>query len=587
MANRLAGASSPYLRSHADNPVDWWAWGAEPFEEAVRRDVPVLVSIGYSTCHWCHVMARESFSDPVLAQFINEHFVAIKVDREEHAEVDSAYLAAASAFTRNLGWPLTVFTTPAGRTFYAGTYWPPRAMQGVPAFRDVLEAVLDAWQQRREQVESTADELTAAVTRVTPPSPAAIDLDAVVARLAAAEDPEFGGFGAPPAYAPKFPNAPVLGFLVQRGERELAGRLLDATANLADPDGGFYRYATRRDWSDPHYERMLYDNAQLLAVYAVAGRRDIAEAIAGFLLGVLREPGGAFRAAQDSESGGVEGGWYRLPVEDRAYAEPPAIDGKVLTGWNGLAIEAFARAGTVLGRPDWIQVAERAARRVVELNGDGRSSLDGVRSSAPATLEDVAGLANGLLALAVATGEAQWAVEARGLVDRADTLGGDPVLRAQGIDVAMEPTDGALPSGQSALARARWTLYLLTAEPAYADAVREHVASMAQLVDRDPLGFGALLQVADATQSAVAHHVVVSDGPDAFVDEARARTDVFAIAVTQAQAEAFAAAGFTLFEGKTALGGRATRYACTDFTCELPVTSGASGSADHSDSDPS
>ena len=153
MPNRLAEAASPYLRSHADNPVDWQQWGAEAFADAAARDVPVLVSIGYSTCHWCHVMARESFSDPDIAAYMNENLVAIKVDREEHAEVDSTYLAAAAAFTGNLGWPLNVFVTPQGRAFFAGTYWPPTPIDRHPSFRQVLDAVLDAWTNRREEVE--------------------------------------------------------------------------------------------------------------------------------------------------------------------------------------------------------------------------------------------------------------------------------------------------------------------------------------------------------------------------------------------------------------------------------------------------
>lgn len=586
MPNRLAGASSPYLRSHADNPVDWWAWGPEPFAEAARRDVPVMVSIGYSTCHWCHVMARESFSDPAIAALLNERFVSIKVDREEHAEVDAAYLAAASAFTRNLGWPLTSFTTPGGRTFFAGTYWPPTAVQGVPAFRDVLEAVIDAWESRRDHVEGIAQELGEAIARATPALRASVDLDAAVARLAELEDPVSGGFGYEPHFAPKFPNSPVLRFLLDR-DPAFAGRLLAATAALRDPDGGFYRYATMRDWSEPHYERMLYDNAQLLGCYALAGDRGPAEGIAAFLLGVLREPGGAFRSAQDSESGGVEGAWYRLPAAERASAVPPAIDGKVLTGWNGLAIESLALAGRILGQPDWVDAAATAADRVADLNGDVRSSLDGVRSTAPATLEDLGDLANGLLELAVATGEVRWASRARDLIARVDALPGDPVLAAQGIDLAIEPSDGALPSGPSAVARARWTLYLLTAEQSYADAAREYVESVAGLVAQDPLSFGAALQVAHATQGSVSHHVVIADRPDPLADAARERTDGFAIAVTSAQAAAFADAGFALFEAKSAIGGAATLYACTEFVCELPTVSGASGSADHSASDPS
>src|SRR6478752_710065 len=153
MGKRLASAISPYLVGHADNPVDWWPWGEDAFAEAARRDVPVLVSIGYATCHWCHVMARESFSDPAVAAYLNEHFVAIKVDREEHPDVDASYLAAASAFTKQLGWPLTVFATPEGRAFYAGTYFPPRGVQGVPAFVDVLVAVTEAWRDRRDELD--------------------------------------------------------------------------------------------------------------------------------------------------------------------------------------------------------------------------------------------------------------------------------------------------------------------------------------------------------------------------------------------------------------------------------------------------
>ena len=171
MRNRLADTLSPYLRAHADNPVDWFPWGEEAFAEARRRDVPLLISIGYSTCHWCHVMARESFADPDTAALINQGFVAIKVDREEHPQVDGAYMAAASAFTQNLGWPLTVFATPRGRAFYAGTYWPPEARGQMPGFRDVLAAVREAWTLRREQAEESADAVTDALARAAESSP--------------------------------------------------------------------------------------------------------------------------------------------------------------------------------------------------------------------------------------------------------------------------------------------------------------------------------------------------------------------------------------------------------------------------------
>ncbi|MBW8872405.1 MAG: thioredoxin domain-containing protein, partial [Leifsonia sp.] len=274
MANRLADAISPYLRAHADNPVDWFPWGAEAFAEARRRDAPIMVSIGYATCHWCHVMARESFSDPVTAEELNARFVAIKVDREEHPEVDAAYLSAASAFTGNLGWPLTVFATPDGKAFFAGTYFPPQPVAGRASFRQVLDAVWDAWTARRAEVEADAGKVQAALAAAAEAAtsvsdlPGGAELDAAVAQLAEAEDPEFGGFGG----APKFPVAPTLDFLLARPSgHELAARTLRRMAEspLRDPvDGGFFRYATRRDWSEPHYERMLYDNALLLDAYA-------------------------------------------------------------------------------------------------------------------------------------------------------------------------------------------------------------------------------------------------------------------------------------------------------------------------------
>ena len=323
MTNRLADTLSPYLRAHADNPVEWYPWGPEAFAEAQRRDVPLLISIGYSTCHWCHVMARESFADPHTAALINRDFVAIKVDREEHPDVDGAYMAAASAFTQNLGWPLTVFTTPRGRTFYAGTYWPPEARQPLPAFRDVLAAVNEAWTLRRVQAEESADAVTDALARagaaVPSDLPDAAALAGAAEAIAAREDRQFGGFGG----APKFPVATTLGLLqtplVRRKAPDAAAaadRALAAmsASALRDADGGFFRYATQRDWTVPHYERMLTDNAQLLLVALDAGDESTARGIADFLVGTLRRDGGGFGAAQDSESWidgqRSEGGYY-------------------------------------------------------------------------------------------------------------------------------------------------------------------------------------------------------------------------------------------------------------------------------------
>jgi Highly conserved protein containing a thioredoxin domain len=641
MSNRLAGAISPYLRAHADNPVDWWPWGPDAFAEAERRDVPVLVSIGYATCHWCHVMARESFSDLALAVDLNERFVAIKVDREEHPDVDASYLAAASAFTRNLGWPLTVFTTPQGRPFFAGTYFPPEPRGGIPAFRQVLDAVSEAWTLRRGQVDETATQVAAALTASDrqaagePPGDEALAV--AVAEIAAQEDPLFGGFGR----APKFPVAPVIGFLLRRGDgAELARRTLVylASSSLRDPvDGGFFRYAAQRDWSQPHYERMLYDNAQLLRWYADAavsvggsaidgthavalnssraGLVAVAEGIAGFLLHTMRVPGG-FASAQDSEStvGGerVEGGYYALDAAAREHESPPALDAKVLTGWNGLAIGALAHAGLVLAHDEWIDAASEVADELLasHQHDDGtlvRATLGAGESTrvsrAPATLEDYGMLAGGLLDLVAASGELRFAEAARGLIDsvlHVDEIaeppfavpgGPDAVLAQRGLAIAGDPSEGAYASGLSAAGMAASRLYDLTGDARYDDAARGAARAVASAALSAPVSFGAALDLAAALAAGPTQLVVVlPDGTSRGADAARAlpggagavralmaaaspwasRAEV--CVVTEGQASALASAGFALFESRTCRDALPTAYLCSDFVCRLPVT---------------
>ncbi|KZE92199.1 hypothetical protein AVP42_02663 [Agromyces sp. NDB4Y10] len=613
MGNRLGDALSPYLRAHAGNPVDWYPWGEAAFEEARRRDVPVLVSVGYATCHWCHVMARESFSDPEIARVLNDRFVAIKVDREEHPDVDASYLAAASAFTRDLGWPLTVFTRPDGRTFYAGTYFPPRAVQGIPSFADVLAAVDEAWRERREDLDRTADAvgeaLTAAsVARTEGDLPGRAALEQAVAALAQGEDRQFGGFGS----APKFPVAPVLAFLTRAGgdARELAARTLRrmGASPLRDPvEGGFFRYATRADWSDPHYERMLTDNALLLSVTAeLATGRDapaFAESLAGGLIDFLIErmqlPSGGFASAQDSESvidgQRSEGGYYRRDAAGRAELEPPALDAKVLTGWNGLAIGALARAGSVFGDARAISAAGRAADFVLatHLQANGRlarASLDGELSDAVATLEDTGMLAGGLIALSTATGDVRYATTARELVDAAAAASGDddafaapggpdPVLRARGLALPADPAEGAAPSGMTACAAAAFELFALGAGDRYRDLAEQAMRSVAGIAVQRPIAFGGALEVMTRLATPLVQLVTVtSDGTDArdgeLVRVARRQAASVSAFVTEAQARGFAEAGFELFDGRTARDGGGAAYRCRAFVCALPVSTG-------------
>jgi uncharacterized protein YyaL (SSP411 family) len=602
MTNRLSDAVSPYLRAHSGNPVNWWPWGDEAFAEAERRDIPVFVSIGYATCHWCHVMARESFSDPELAAFLDENFVAIKVDREEHPEVDAAYLAAASAFTGNLGWPLSVFTTPRGAAFFAGTYYPPRPVGETPSFRMVLGAILEAWGERRAEVEEASASVLEALAQsrgeVPTGLPTASELDAAVAQLARFEDPEFGGLGR----GSKFPNAPVLAFLTERADADnddaarFAARMLDTMASspLRDPvEGGFFRYAVQRDWSEPHYERMLSDNAQLLARYTARGplAAGTVAGIADFLVNVLRVPGGAFASAQDSESAidGVrsEGGYYALDAAGRASQPRPALDAKVLTGLNGLAIGALAEAGARFGRPEWIEAARAAADAVLGMHlaqgPDGpiaRASLDGRLSDAVATLEDVGGLAGGLLRLALASGEARYAAIARTLVQRCRAVDGgiaapggiDPVLARRGLATGPDLDDGATPSGPALLADAALLLWGLTGDDAHRLIAEDAIApALAHALDQSS-AFGAALAVASRRASPLRQLVVVAgDAADPLAVLARADGPELTAVVTPDQAVAFTEAGFELFASRTTRGGIAAAYFCEHFVCALPV----------------
>jgi len=598
--NRLGTSVSPYLRLHADNPVDWREWGPEAFAEARERGVPVLVSVGYATCHWCHVMARESFADPEIGELLRRDFVSVKVDREERPDVDASLMASASAFTQQLGWPLTTFLTPDGHVFFAGTYFPPTPVGQVPAFRQILAAVLDAWTERRHEVDANAAAIATAIRQgavadatarsseggagADPGLPSVDAIRAVTDQLSQAEDTTYGGFGG----APKFPSTPLLEFLADAaadGDAEADG-LLDRSlhairaSELTDADGGVFRYATKRDWSVPHYERMLYDNAGLLAVAGAEQARGIAD----FLRDTLRRADGAFVAAQDSESTidgrRVEGEWYRRPVAERAQLDPPPLDDQVLTGWNGLAIRGLAIAGARHGDPELVALARGAADAVLAAHvRDGhvtvRSSTPRGASSAPATVEDVGLLAEGLLELALVTGEVSYATVARSLVDDglAERFDVDPVLAAAGTATGEQPQT-AMRSGTVALASAAATLGALTGDEALRVAAARLIADRARTGTERPLGHADALGVALALQRPSREIVVVTSGTD---DPMRAvahrgrRPGTVVATTTPEQARDWAEAGFSLFEGRDVLDPAA--YVCHDRVCELPSRS--------------
>ena len=324
MTNHLASATSPYLLQHAGNPIDWWPWGEDAFEQARRRDVPILLSVGYAACHWCHVMAHESFEDPDVAALVNEHFVAIKVDREERPDVDAVYMKTTQALTGSGGWPMTVFLTPDGDPFFAGTYYPPQPAGGMPSFTQVLTALADAWATRRDEVLASAATIVAHVADEfhALPAPATIDLPTVLAKASADFDAVHGGFGR----SPKFPTPGLIDALLVTGEPasvDAAQRTLEAMLRGGIHDqvgGGFHRYSVDAGWVVPHFEKMLYDNALLLGSYTRAwcrtadhdhGLRVLFErAVRGvvrFLADDLQIEGGGFASSLDADSCDIRG----------------------------------------------------------------------------------------------------------------------------------------------------------------------------------------------------------------------------------------------------------------------------------------
>jgi uncharacterized protein YyaL (SSP411 family) len=374
MPNRLAHETSPYLLQHADNPVDWWPWSDEAFEEARKSDRPVLLSVGYSSCHWCHVMAGESFEDQATADYLNEHFVSVKVDREERPDVDAVYMEAVQAATGQGGWPMTVFLTPDAEPFYFGTYFPPAPRHGMPSFRQVLEGVQQAWATRREEVTDVAGKIVRDLAHReigygdTRP-PGAEELAQALLGLTREYDQQRGGFGG----APKFPPSMVIEFLLRHHARAGAEGALQMARDTCERmarggiydqlGGGFARYSVDRDWVVPHFEKMLYDNALLCRVYAHLWRatrsahaRRVARVTADFMVRELRTAQGGFASALDADSDDgtgrhVEGAYYVwTPAQLREALG--AQDAEVAAQYFGVTEEGtFEQGSSVLQLP--------------------------------------------------------------------------------------------------------------------------------------------------------------------------------------------------------------------------------------------
>jgi hypothetical protein len=614
--NRLAEETSPYLLQHADNPVDWYPWGEEAITRAREEDKPILLSVGYAACHWCHVMEHESFENDATAALMNERFVNVKVDREERPDLDAVYMDAVVALSGQGGWPMTVFLTPEGEPFFGGTYYPPESRHGLPSFRDVLVAVSEAYRERRDDVARQAQALVEAVRVQSEQRPSNEPLTSqllhdAVRGLRAQFDPEWGGFGR----APKFPQASALEFLLRRGELDLVTKTLDAMALGGMYDlvgGGFHRYSVDERWLVPHFEKMLYDNALLAPAYLhgwlATGNeryRSVAEQTVEYMLRELWIPGEGFASSQDADTNGVEGLTYtwapgegapegllepfehgrfvvrgeldektrRHLFELREQREFPARDDKVITAWNGLALAALAEAARVLERPDLLEVAVELAELVTD--GDLVRSRRGGRASGPAFLDDYADVAHGLYELHVASGDLRWLREAHRLALRAvelfadDERGGFFMTPAGGEELVARKKDfddHPTPSGNSMLAFVLLRLARIWGDDELERRAADVFRLLAPLLTRAPAAFGWTVAALDLYLSPPRELALLASPDDELARAALRDLDPNAVVAFGPDEE------IPLLAGKTRVDGKPTLYECERFACRAPVT---------------
>ena len=670
MPNRLIHETSPYLLQHAHNPVDWHPWGEEAFRLARDRDVPVLLSVGYSSCHWCHVMERESFEDPEIAALMNELFVSIKVDREERPDVDSIYMAAVQALTGQGGWPMTVFLTPAGDPFYGGTYFPPDDRGGLPAFPRVLRGISDSYTSNRSEVTRVTGQLVERIrlagTGIPSSDPLTEEILAGAFRIVKGQfDDTNGGVG----MQPKFPQPMTYEFLLRYHARagdpealEMVQLTLDRMAHGGIYDqigGGFHRYSTDAFWLVPHFEKMLYDNALLVKLYLHAFQvtgdaqyRRVVEQTLEYVRREMTSPEGGFYSAQDADSEGVEGKYFvwrpeeiisvlgkevgqvvsryfgvtevgnfegktilhrseasRQVVEEsdlseEAFAEllndsnarllqarqeriAPMRDDKVLTAWNGMMLRAYAEAGAVLARPDYVETARRSASFLLEVMKKGdrllRTYRDG-EAKLNAYFDDHACVIDGLMALHEADLDFRWLREAETLAgsmielfwDDAsqqfyDTGSDHEKLIVRPRDVA----DNAVPSGGSMAADTLLRLAVMTGNGEFNSKAVASLRSSREMMARHPVGAGHWLGALDFYLSRPKEVAIIGDPLDADT-----RTLVGQVSrpflpnrvLVVADPKTSEDSGYPLLSGRTLVDGKAAAYVCENYVCRLPVT---------------
>jgi uncharacterized protein YyaL (SSP411 family) len=657
MTNRLADETSPYLLQHAHNPVDWYPWSEEAFAKARAEDKPVFLSIGYSACHWCHVMERESFESDATAAVLNDNFVSIKVDREERPDVDSIYMQAVQMMTGHGGWPMSVFLLPDGRPFFAGTYFPPEDRHGMPGFRRVLEHVSTIYRERRTDVEEASAEVLQALAKSLPVSRGmqTISRDALeraAARIASTYDATHGGFGG----APKFPPSMSLDFLMMAANRTNDRQLREIIRNTLDKmarggmydqvGGGFHRYSVDARWLVPHFEKMLYDNALLARLYTRAWQwtKDpfyarIANEILGFVQREMTSPEGAFYSTLDADSEGEEGKFYVWtraevmeilgPEEGRIFSalydvtergnweghnilnvprDPvsvaadlgispeqlsdvvmrgkcklygvrservwPARDEKMLAGWNGWMLAAFAEAAVAFDKDGHRDIVRKNADFLLSrIAADGRLTR---HAKIPGLLEDYAGVAWGLTMAYEATHERRYLDAARGLVDqilarfRDEENGGffdTPIDHEKLITRPKDLFDNATPGGTSVACDVLLRHALLFGNAEYARAATETLEAFFPIAERYPSGFGFFLGVAE-WRAGMPREIALTGEGDAFRALRRVVGEEYL--PHRVLVAGSSSADLPLMEHRPA--GRVLAYVCFGYACEEPTS---------------
>jgi uncharacterized protein len=642
--NRLFHETSPYLLQHAHNPVDWYPWGEEALERARAEGKPILLSVGYAACHWCHVMERESFEDSEIARLMNAEFVCIKVDREERPDIDAVYMDALQAMTGSGGWPMTMFLTPQGAPFFGGTYFPPQDRHGLPSFRKVLEGVGEAWRTKRDEISRQGDQVVDHIRRQTAPAPSAEPLHSslfgqAVAAIGEMFDAVNGGFGGPP----KFPQAPLLELMLRAcyrqvpQAREMTTTTLEKMARGGIYDqvgGGFHRYSVDGIWLVPHFEKMLYDNAQLLRVYArayqVSGSalfRRVGVETAEYLLRDLRDPGGAFYASEDADSEGVEGKFYVWSYKELEQVAPgaaaalgarpegnfeganiltapgdaaadqmkaalldarsrrvrPERDEKILVSWNGLAIAALAEAGAIFNKPELIEAAAEAASFLLEhgvVAGRLMHSYKDGRAKVPGMLEDYAFFAEGLMALWETTFEPRWIEGCRQVAEQMIELFWDENaggLFSTGNDHEklivrqIELTESAVPSPNAVAASVLRKLSVLNGDENHSAKATAVLRLARTYLERIPAAVPSFLCDLDSYLNPATEIAIIGPRDDP-------ATQALVRKVWETHLPNKVVAGSPpgiespLLEGKQMISGAPTAYVCENYACRAPAT---------------